>query len=196
MALRLRMRTVMVMATVMATGMVMATVMGNKTTTNSIWYVLYTKPKNEKKVYEKLTLQGFECYCPCQRTLKQWSDRKKWVEEPIFKSYIFVKKPTSQENRISILQSPGVVRFLYWLGKEAEVKQTEIEAIQKFLGEFESVEVLSFETGSILKIKDGALKGMDGEVDYQTEKEVVLKIEKLGMSLVAKVSKHHVEKKR
>jgi transcriptional antiterminator RfaH len=195
MALRLRMRTVMVMATVMATGMVMATVMGNKTTTNSIWYVLYTKPKNEKKVYEKLTLQGFECYCPCQRTLKQWSDRKKWVEEPIFKSYIFVKKPTSQENRISILQSPGVVRFLYWLGKEAEVKQTEIEAIQKFLGEFESVEVLSFETGSILKIKDGALKGMDGEVDYQTEKEVVLKIEKLGMSLVAKVSKHHVEKK-
>jgi transcriptional antiterminator RfaH len=182
----------------MATGMVMATatVMESKTTTNSIWYVLYTKPKNEKKVYEKLTLQGFECYCPCQRTLKQWSDRKKWVEEPIFKSYIFVKKPTSQENRISILQSPGVVRFLYWLGKEAEVKQTEIEAIQKFLGEFESVEVLSFETGSILKIKDGALKGMDGEVDYQTEKEVVLKIEKLGMSLVAKVSKHHVEKKR
>ena len=180
----------------MATGMVMATVMENKTTTNSIWYVLYTKPKNEKKVYEKLTLQGFECYCPCQRTLKQWSDRKKWVEEPIFKSYIFVKKPTSQENRISILQSPGVVRFLYWLGKEAEVKQTEIETIQKFLGEFESVEVLSFETGSILKIKDGALKGMDGEVDYQTEKEVVLKIEKLGMSLVAKVSKHHVEKKR
>ena len=56
--------------------------------------------------------------------------------------------------------------------------------------------MLSFETGSILKIKDGALKGMDGEVDYQTEKEVVLKIEKLGMSLVAKVSKHHVEKNR
>ena len=67
--------------------------MESKTTTNSIWYVLYTKPKNEKKVYEKLTLQGFECYCPCQRTLKQWSDREKWVEEPIFKSYIFVIKP-------------------------------------------------------------------------------------------------------
>ena len=180
----------MVMATVMATVMAME----NKTTNSSIWYVLYTKPKNEKKVFERLTTQGIECYCPTTRILKQWSDRKKWVEEPLFKSYVFVKKPNEHCERISILQTPGVVRFLYWLGKEAEVKQVEIETIQKFLGEYDSVEVISFEAGERLKIKDGALKGMDGVVSYQTDKEVVLNVEKLGMSLVAKVSKFHVEK--
>ena len=164
-------------------------------TAKSIWYVLYTKPKNENKVFERLLALGIECYCPTQRVLKQWSDRKKWIEEPLFKSYIFVKAPDTNPQKLSILQTPGVVRFLYWLGKEAEVKQSEIVAIQKFLGDYESVEVISFTTGSTLKIRDGALKGMDGVVDYQTDKEVVLKIEKLGMSLVAKVSKFHVEKK-
>ena len=171
------------------------TVMERQTIIKPIWYVLYTKPKNEKKVYERLSLQGFECYCPCRKILKQWSDRKKWVEEPLFRSYIFIKVPSTYAERINVLQTPGVVRFLYWLGKEAEVKQSEIETIQKFLGEHKSVEIISFEAGTKLKIRDGALKGMDGTVDYQTDKEVVLNIEKLGMSLIARVSKHHVEKK-
>jgi len=164
-------------------------------TENSTWYVLYTKPRNEKKVFDRLIAMGIECYCPIQRVLKQWSDRKQWIEEPLFKSYIFVKSPETNAQKLSILQCPGVVRFLYWLGKEAVVKQVEVEAIQKFLGDYESVEVISFATGSTLKIRDGALKGLDGVVDYQTDKEVVLKIEKLGMSLMAKVSKFHVEKK-
>jgi len=157
------------------------------------WRVLYTKPRNEKKVFDRLLKQGIEVYCPCQKTLKQWSDRKKWVEEPLFKSYIFVKSPSGALEERAILETPGVVRFLYWLGEPACVKQKEIEAIQKFLGEHESVEVISFEPGSKLKIKDGALKGMEGVVDYQTEKKVVLRVEKLGMSLVARLSKHHVE---
>ncbi len=157
------------------------------------WRVLYTKPRNEKKVFDRLLKQGFEVYCPCHKTLKQWSDRKKWVEEPLFKSFLFVKTPSSELEKLAILETFGVVRFLYWLGEPACVKEEEIEAIQKFLGEHESVEVISFESGSTLKIKDGALKGMEGVVDYQTEKEVVLKIEKLGMSLLAKLSKHHVE---
>ena len=170
------------------------TAMENNTKHKSIWYVLYTKPKNEKKVFELLSTKGIECYCPTSRMLKQWSDRKKWVEEPLFKSYIFVKSYGSPLEKISILQTPGVVRFLYWLGKEAEVKQSEIEVIQKFLGAYTSVEVISFEAGQRLKIKDGTLKGIDGIVSYQTDKEVVLKVEKLGMSLVARVSKFHVEK--
>ena len=172
----------------------MDTVMERQTIIKPIWYVLYTNPKNEKKVYKRLSLQGFECYCPCRKILKQWSDRKKWVKEPLFRSYIFIKAPSTCADRINVLQTSGVVRFLYWLGKEAEVKQSEIETIQKFLGEHKSLEIISYESGTKLKIRDGALKGMDGKVDYQTDKQVVLLIEKLGMSLIAKVSKHHVEK--
>ena len=160
------------------------------------WRVLYTKPRNEKKVFDRLVKQGFNAYCPCQKTLKHWSDRKKWVEEPLFKSYIFVKSPSGELEKRAILETHGVVRFLYWLGEPATVKQEEIEAIQKFLGEYESVEIISFKSGTKLNINDGVLKGMKGVVDYQTEKEIILKVEKLGMSLVAKISKHHVELNR
>ena len=159
-----------------------------------IWSVLYTKPRNEKKVFERLSKQGIESYCPCQKILKQWSDRKKWVEEPIFKSYIFIKAPATESEKVAILQTPGVVRFLYWLGKPAQVKQIEIEAIQNFLGEYELVDTVSFESGSKLNIKEGALKGAKGIVLYQTKNEVVLRIEKLGMSLVARLSKLNVER--
>ena len=158
-----------------------------------IWNVLYTKSRNEKKVFERLSKQGVESYCPCQKTLKQWSDRKKWVEEPIFKSYVFIKTPTTESEKIAILQTPGVVRFLYWLGKPAQVQHIEIEAIRNFLGEYEFVDTVSFGVGSKLNVKEGALKGTEGIVLYQTKNEVVLRIEKLGMSLVARLSKFNVE---
>ena len=160
------------------------------------WRVIYTKPRNEKKVFERLTAQGIDCYCPCQKTLKKWSDRKKWVEEPVFRSYMFVNDPSSYDVDLTILQTAGVVRFLYWLGKPAIVRDEEIEIIKKFLGEYQGVEILSFEKGTQLRVKDGALKDCEGIMEYQTENEVVLRVEKLGMSLVAKLSKFHVEAKR
>jgi transcription antitermination factor NusG len=158
-----------------------------------VWYVLYTKPRNEKKVLQLLTLKGFNCYCPCQRVLKQWSDRKKWVEEPVFKSYIFVQIAEFSLKKIPILQTPGVVRFLFWLGNPAQVKQLEIEAIQSFLEDHNTNRMNILTVGSHVRINDGLLKGIDGEVDYQTENDVVLKIEKLGMSLIARVPKDYVE---
>ncbi len=157
------------------------------------WNVLYTKTKNEKKVFERLSNLGIDAYCPCQRTLKQWSDRKKWVDEPVFKSYIFVKVPESESQKLQILNTPGVVRFLYWLGKPAQVRQVEIDGIRSFLGEHQSVESISFDAGSKLNVKQGVLKGSEGVVLYQTKNEVVLSVEKLGMSLVARLPKVSVE---
>jgi transcription antitermination factor NusG len=155
--------------------------------------VLYTKPRSEKKVQEQLSLKGYEVYCPCQRILKQWSDRKKWVEEPIFKSYIFIKSVQSEFCKIDILQSKGVVRFLYWLGKPAEVKQVEIDAIKTFLGEYDCIQTHSFDQGSTLKVTEGMFKGAKGIVMYQTKNEIVLKIDQLGMSLSARISKVNVK---
>tara|TARA_S200000501_G_scaffold5854_1_gene5101 strand:+ start:1114 stop:1614 length:501 start_codon:yes stop_codon:yes gene_type:complete len=157
------------------------------------WNVLYTKTKNEKKVFKSLSNLGIDAYCPCQRTLKQWSDRKKWVDEPVFKSYIFVKVPESESQKLQILNTPGVVRFLYWLGKPAQVRQVEIDGIRSFLGEHQSVESISFDAGSKLNVKQGVLKGSEGVVLYQTKNEVVLSVEKLGMSLVARLPKVSVE---
>ncbi len=153
------------------------------------WNVLYTKSKSEKKVFERLSNLGIDVYCPCQRTLKKWSDRKKWVDEPVFKSYIFVKSPDSESQKLQILNTPGVVRFLYWLGQPAQVRQVEIDEIRSFLGEHQSVESVSFDVGLKLNVKQGVLKGSEGVVVYQTKNEVVLRVDKLGMSLVARLPK-------
>ena len=80
-----------------------------------VWNVLYTKSKTEKKVFERLSNLGIDVYCPCQRTLKKWSDRKKWVDEPVFKSYIFVKSPDSESQKLEILNTPGVLDFFIGL---------------------------------------------------------------------------------
>ena len=157
------------------------------------WNVLYTKSKTEKKVFERLSNLGIDLYCPCQRTLKKWSDRKKWVNEPVFKSYIFVKAPDSESQKLQILDTPGVVRFLYWLGQPAQVRQVEIDAIRSFLGEHQSVESVSFDVGLKLNVKQGVLKGSEGVVVYQTKNEVLLRVDKLGMSLVARLPKVSVE---
>ena len=153
------------------------------------WNVLYTKSKTEKKVFERLSNLGIDFYCPCKRILKKWSDRKKWVNEPVFKSYIFVKATDSESQKLQILNTPGVVRFLYWLGQPAQVRQVEIDAIRSFLGEHQSVESVSFDVGLKLNVKQGVLKGSEGVVVYQTKNEVVLRVDKLGMSLVARLPK-------
>lgn len=158
-----------------------------------IWNVLYTKPRNEKKVLDRLTAKGINCYCPIQKTLKQWSDRKKWVEEPIFKSYVFVEEPKSEIEKMTILQTLGVVRFMFWLGEPAKVKEEEIKKIKNFLGNHSSVETIAFESGTELKIKDGALKGSTGVVVYQTKTEIVLNVQQLGLSMIARLSVSDVQ---
>jgi transcription antitermination factor NusG len=92
------------------------------------WYVVYTKPKWEKKVAERLNEIGVITYCPLVTKISQWSDRKKIVSVPLFNSYIFVQ--IEEKNRNRVFEIPGAVRYLFWLGKPATVRNSEIEAIQ------------------------------------------------------------------
>src|SRR5271170_1144069 len=101
------------------------------------WFVLYTKPRWEKKVYTLLTGNNIEAYCPLNRVRRKWSDRVKWVEEPLFKSYVFVRIAAEEQIRVRMIA--GVVNFVYWLGKPAVVKNKEIEVIRKFLNDYEEV---------------------------------------------------------
>src|SRR6187402_1930352 len=98
------------------------------------WYVVYTRPRWEKKVAYLLLAKGIEHYCPLNRVMKQWSDRKKVVLEPLFKGYIFVKLEEALKWDIKALD--GIINFVYWLGKPALVKEDEINTIRKFLQEF------------------------------------------------------------
>ena len=150
------------------------------------WYVVYTKPKWEKKVAEKLTEAGIECYCPLITQMKQWSDRKKAIEVPLFNSYVFVQ--LEDGNRNSVFQVYGVVRYLFWLGKPAIVKDGEIEIIKTSLKapNISDISVTSIQVGDRIKLETGAFSNQDAVVQEISNTYYTLVLESLGCVLKIK----------
>lgn len=158
------------------------------------WMAVYTMPRSEKKVAERLVLRGLDSYCPTQITLRQWSDRKKKVEVPVFPSYVFVF--VDEVERIRVLETPGVRNFVFWLGKPAVIRDEEVEAIKEFLDEHDHVEVSSqpMQVGEAVEIMQGQFAGLKGKVTRESKKRVQLQIESIGIALVADIEKSKIRK--
>lgn len=142
---------------------------------NKKWYLLYTKPRYEKKVNNELQLRGFETYLPLNKTLKQWSDRKKWVEEPLFKSYLFIN--TSISYYYDILNVNGIVKFVNFEKEPVVVSKREIETIKKMMGANYELEVVlsDVNVGNMVEIISGPLIGIKGQVaEFRSKKQVVV----------------------
>lgn len=150
------------------------------------WYVVYTKPKWEKKVAEKLNEIGIECYCPLIIQIKQWTDRKKKVEVPLFNSYVFVQLEDTDRN--SVFQISGVVRYLFWLGKPAIVRDEEIKIIKTSLvsPNLSDVSVTSIQVGDRIKLESGAFSNQDAVVQEISNTYYTLVLESLGCVLKIK----------
>lgn len=152
------------------------------------WYVLYTKPRNEKKVAELLTAKGIEVYCPVKEEIRQWSDRKKKVLEPVFSSYIFVQLNDYKEDHLPVLVTPGSVRFLWWNKKPGVVHDKEIQAIREFLNNYKGAEInIEVAKGQEVTIGEGPLKDTSGTVLQVKGNKVYLLVKTLSISLVATV---------
>ena len=147
------------------------------------WYVVYTKPKWEKKVAEQLKEKGIECYCPLIAMVKQWSDRKKKVEVPLFNSYVFLQ--LDEKDRNLAFLSSGVVRYLFWLGKPAIVKDDEIKTIKNWLegSNSEDISVEPYRTGTKIKVVSGPFANQEAVIQEVNKKEYVLFLESLGCVL-------------
>lgn len=156
------------------------------------WYAVYTKPRWEKKVYGLMIDKGFEAYCPLNKVKKKWSDRIKWVEEPLFKSYVFVKMAAEQQTKARLVS--GVVNFVYWLGKPAIIKDRDIEIIRKFLNDYEDVraEPLDLQKDEKVKIRQGAFMDKEAKVLKVLNNKVRVVIDSIGYSLVAVINKSNV----
>lgn len=157
------------------------------------WYAVYTKPRWEKKVASLLEAQGIEYYCPLNKVVKQWSDRKKTVLEPLFKSYVFVQ--VEEKQKWDLLKINGIVNYVHWLGKPAKIKESEIETVKKFLNEFSGVEVVD-ETSPIhskVKIKHGVLMNYRGILMEVSGNKAIVKIESMGLQLTAVFDKKNLE---
>ena len=157
------------------------------------WYVVYTKSRSEKKVNKELIDKGYSSYLPIIKTMKQWSDRKKKVEQPLIPGYVFVN--TNQTYFTKILQISGVVNFVKFNKLPARVRDVDIENIKILLRETEHVSVTNqqFTKGEEVLISDGKFKGFKGIIDYQRGKSsLVLSLLELGMSIKVEIPVEHI----
>ncbi len=150
------------------------------------WYVLYTRPRWELKIYKALLERGIEAYCPTYTAVRQWSDRKKKIRLPYFNCYVFVRLEDADRNRVFNIS--GVVRFLFWLGKAARVQDKEIGLMKEYLdGEQQDaprVEHLS--VGEKVTFSRGALKDHDAIIEEIGHKQVLLVLPALGYKITAR----------
>lgn len=158
------------------------------------WYAIYTKPNAEKKIITYLDEINVECYLPLKKSLRQWSDRKKWIEEPVFRCYLFVK--VSHVEFFKVLEFPGVVKYVSFGGNPQSIPDNQIDNIKILVEQQEREIFLSHQNikkGKKAEVLFGPFKGMQGEVvQIQGNSRIVLRIDALGCNLYANIMKDEI----
>ena len=160
------------------------------------WHAIYVKSRSEKKVAERLDEMGFDYYLPLITTIKQWSDRKKRVEEPLFKSYVFVHSNAKQY--IPILNIYGVLHFVTFEHKPVIVPENQITAIRKYIEDYDenkkTQESCDLQEGQMVRIISGPLIGLEGRlVSTKDVKKLIIYIEAVGQYLPVSIPRTKVE---
>lgn len=158
------------------------------------WYALYTKPRWEKKIAGILTEMGIENYCPLNRVEKQWTDRRKVILEPLFRSYVFVK--VTDKEKWALKEVNGVLNFVYWLGKPAVIREDEINTIRKFLKEFHNVqveEIPELKLNKRVRVKQGVMMDYQGMLIELSGSRAKVRIESMGFLLNANFDQKDLE---
>lgn len=150
---------------------------------NTNWNVLYTAPRAEKQVRERIEALGVECFLPLHRTPRVWSDRVKIIEIPLFNSYIFVR--CSDSVLRDLLRVYGVSRIVFYNAKPAIVRQKEIDAIREFLDQAAEHALCP---GEEVEILTGAMKNISGKVKKIKKNHLMLYLEQLGATVCVKLT--------
>ncbi|MCL2097527.1 MAG: UpxY family transcription antiterminator [Bacteroidales bacterium] len=160
------------------------------------WRVLYTKPRSEKRAFELLECQDYHVYLPCTTVVRQWTDRKKKVIEPVFKSYLFIN--CFEKEIHTAVQCPHIIGVVKFENKPAIVREEEIEAIRQIVAGKEDITVVNnhehFVTGQRVHIISGNLKGLSGILtEFRGARKLAIAIDSLGCNLFVEVAAHHTE---
>lgn len=157
------------------------------------WFVLYTKSRNEKITAQRLNEAGIEAYCPVLKKEKQWSDRKKIVLEPLFRSYVFVN--IEEKHMHQVFKSPGVVRYLYWLKRPAVVKDKEIESIKNMLNDFDhsQIKMQDFNLNESVVFESGPFIHAKGKVIASSGKKYEIFLTDLQMKIYVDASQNKLK---
>ena len=152
------------------------------------WYALYTRPRAEKLVYQRLIEESIETFLPLQKTFRMWSDRKKLVEKPLLPSYIFVK--TNKKNFPKVYTTNGVVKFVSFEGQPVSIPQNQIDILRLLINSDTAIEVTTdkFAQGDNVEVINGSLIGLTGElIRIGSRNRVVVRIDRLDQNLILKI---------
>lgn len=149
------------------------------------WFVLYTAPRSEKKVADRLASMEVEFFLPTLYVQRKWSDRVKVVEAPLFNSYIFVKVPA--HILFNLIKVYGVVKIVYYNGAPAVVRENEIDIIRKYIVEAGECEIV---TGDMVEVVCGSFAGenkpVTGTIIKAKKNYLYLYVEQLGAYVCVK----------
>jgi transcription antitermination factor NusG len=161
-----------------------------------VWRVFYTFPRAEKKCEKRLTDGGIETFLPKHTVIRQWSDRKKEVVEPLFRNYIFAR--VDERDRLRALQTDGIVRCVSFQGRPAVVRDEEIEQIRLAIehgGDFAVVDYAPRPVvGAEVVVTEGPLQGLRGEIrEHRGQTNVLVAISVIRQALRVNVPAAWVE---
>jgi transcriptional antiterminator RfaH len=165
-----------------------------KVSIRTFWYVLYTRPHHEKKIYELLLKENIDAFLPLHTILKQWSDRKKKVTEPLFSCYMFVN--ISIKEYYNVLQFPGVIRYVSFEGKAIAISDYQIQLIKNILDQdIEAVEIKDeIPQGSKVQVTNGPLIGLHGVlINHRGKERVVIRLEEIDKSIQVNIPLYYLK---
>lgn len=160
------------------------------------WYAIYSRPRHEKKVHERLLEKEIESFLPLVKQVRQWKDRKKKVDEPLFKSYLFAR--FDYKYRHLILQTDGVVKIVNFFGEPAIVPDWQIEALKSLIKTPEKMRLERYlKPGELVEVTTGPFKGMKGTVkSLRGETRLVITIEGIMQSVSVEIDQDFLKKQK
>ncbi|KXX72533.1 UpxY family transcription antiterminator [Flammeovirga sp. SJP92] len=160
------------------------------------WLVIYTKPRSEKKVAERLNKKGFFTYCPTFTSIRQWSDRKKKIIIPVIPSYVFVK--LNELERWEVLKDPGVLNFIFWQGKPAVIKDDQLNLFKNFINntpEHSDIKVEDLSKGDRVLIKNSAFTDQSGIIESIHKNKLELILLELNLKVICSPNQIRIQEK-
>jgi transcription antitermination factor NusG len=163
-------------------------------TNNPCWYAFQTRPRYEKKTDTHLRRKGLETFLPLLRQIHRWSDRRKLVEVPLFTGYGFVRIAESPDNRLEVLRTPGVLGLVGAQNTAAAIPAAQIENLRQLLSADVTIAGIPFLTaGKRVRIRGGALDGIEGILQENDGKHLVISVDALQRSIAIKVEGYSLE---
>ena len=160
------------------------------------WYAIFTKPRAEKKVHQRMIDSDIEAFLPLVKTVRQWSDRKKTIQIPLISSYVFVHMLEKDLNQTLPIQ--GTVNVLKHLGKPAKVRDIEIENLKILSDSNESFEIdnsIKVLKGEVVEVLKGPFMGLIATCEKTSgNHRVIVKIDSLGSCIIVNVPLSYLRK--